>query len=71
MEKIEKRIDEAVEIALDCSQYDGDHHKMWVIDQMLRVLLGENKYKKTIEKWCEEETEDEDWPASWDEGIAP
>lgn len=30
----------ALAIASDCAMYDGDHHKMWVIDQMVRHLTG-------------------------------
>lgn len=35
--------DEAVEAALAIAEWgsvDGDHHKMWVIDQMVRTLTG-------------------------------
>ena len=30
----------ALEIASDCGGIDGAHHKMWVIDQMVRALTG-------------------------------
>lgn len=58
-------IDEAVDIALQYGAIDGDHHKQWVIDQMLRVLLG-TRYEATIKEWCED-----DCTSEWDVGIAP
>lgn len=30
----------ALKVASECAMYDGDHHKMWVIDQMVRHLTG-------------------------------
>ena len=41
---------------------------MWVIDQMIRVLLGEDKYGKFIESY---ETPDGEDYYTWDIGIAP
>ena len=34
-----EKIHKAVKIAWQYAQYDGSHHKMWVIDQMVRALL--------------------------------
>jgi len=34
----EQRIALALAIAYDYGQVDGDHHKAWVIDQMVRAL---------------------------------
>jgi len=34
------RIKKALEIAIQSGMVDGDHHKMWVIDQMVRALTG-------------------------------
>jgi hypothetical protein len=33
-----EKIKRALHIADSFGTYDGDHHKMWVIDQMVRVL---------------------------------
>lgn len=63
-----ERINEAVKIAWQYGQIDGSHHKMWVIDQMIRVLLGEDKYGKFIESY---ETPDGEDYYTWDIGIAP
>lgn len=40
------KIKEAVEIAGEYGEIDGDHHKMWVIDKMVAVLLGEEAYEQ-------------------------
>lgn len=62
------RISEAVSLAIQFGGIDGAHHKMWVIDQMLRLLL-EDKYEETIRDACD----GEDGPNTydWDTGIAP
>jgi len=36
----EERIEEALTIALQWSQFDGAHHKAWAIDQIVRTLTG-------------------------------
>lgn len=59
-----KRIEAAVEIAAESGDIDGGHHKMWVIDQMLRCLLG-NQYSTWRESY------EEGGLFEWDEGIAP
>lgn len=64
--------DEKVTAALkQIEQYggiDGGHHKMWVIDQVARVLTGDG-----YQQWVMEMKAGEDGPEtySWDEGIAP
>ena len=35
---MKERIDKALDIALNYGGFDGGHHKMWVIDQMVRAL---------------------------------
>lgn len=37
----------ALEIAAQFGGIDGGHHKMWVIDQMVRALIGCSVIKKT------------------------
>lgn len=59
-----ERILLAIKVALDFGQTDGAHHKMWVIDQMMRVLAGD-RYEALIVEYRE------DGEYSWDEGIAP
>lgn len=47
---------------------DGGHHKMWLIDQIARVVQGDN-YKQWVIEY--QKGEDGDNTYSWDEGIAP
>jgi hypothetical protein len=63
-----QRIDEATGIGIRYGQIDGEHHKMWVIDQMLRALLGD-QYEATIT----ESNKGEEGPNTyaWETGIAP
>jgi hypothetical protein len=62
------RVGVALSIAARYGGIDGDHHKAWVIDQMVRVLTGDT-YKGFISSVCS----GEDGPNtySWDVGIAP
>lgn len=62
------RIQLATAMLLDNGWIDGGYHKMWVIDQVLRVLTGD-RYEQVITEWCA----GEDGPDTyhWDEGIAP
>jgi hypothetical protein len=62
------RIELALEIALEDGQTDGDHHKLWVIDQIVRVLTGD-RYEQVITEYCA----GEDGPETyfWETGIAP
>ena len=66
-----QRIGDAVALGIRYGQIDGSHHKMWVIDQMIRVLTGDN-YDTIIEMACKPEEGDEDQEVyEWDGGIAP
>lgn len=66
----QERIDAALGIAYTFAQVDGAHHKMWVIDQMIRKLLGSNKAYK---RWVHDAKLGDDGPDTydWDEGIEP
>lgn len=61
-------VEQAIEIAVRYGGIDGDHHKAWVIDQMVRALTGEN-YDAVVADACA----GDDGPNTydWDEGIAP
>lgn len=66
---MEERIKEALNLAWQYGQIDGSHHKMWVIDQMVRVLCGDKEeYRKWVEAY---ETPDGEDYYVWDMGIAP
>jgi len=56
-------IKEAIELGFRYGSIDGGHHKMCVIDQMLRILSGDD-YTKLVNEYNGEEY-------YWDEGIAP
>ena len=66
----EERIKKALKIAWSYGQTEGDHHKAWVIDQMVRELCGnDEEYKKFINIY-EAPVGYEDY-FKWDVGIAP
>jgi len=50
-------INRAVDVAMRFGTTDGEHHKAWVIDQMLRALLGDG-YQAAVGD-------------DWEEGIEP
>lgn len=58
----------AIELAVRCGGIDGAHHKAWVIDQMVRILAGD-EYENVVR----DAKAGEDGPDTyeWDEGIAP
>ena len=62
------KIKEALDLAINYGTIDGAHHKMWVIDQIVRTLTGKH-YKAVIEASCN--GEDGANTYEWDEGIAP
>jgi hypothetical protein len=63
-----KKINKAIELAIRYGGIDGDHHKAWVIDQMVRELTGDD-YDKIVAGACH----GIDGPATydWSVGIAP
>ena len=65
---LRERIEAALDIAFAYGSTDGAHHKAWVIDQMVRALIGD-KY----EAWAREARAGEEGPETyeWDEGIPP
>ena len=57
----------ALSIAFEYGGTDGDHHKAWVIDQMVRALVDE-RYDEIIKAY----NDGQDGPDTyWSEGIAP
>jgi hypothetical protein len=54
-----ERVSKALLIAKEAI-HEGDHHRMWVIDQMVRALTGD-QYNQWVKSLDDE----------WDEGIAP
>ena len=62
------RINAALTLAVKYGGIDGEHHKAWVIDQMVRALAGDG-YAELVATACD----GEDGPLTyfWDVGIAP
>ena len=58
--------DAAADVATKYGMIGGEHHKQWVIDQMLRMMLGDKDY----DAWVKHMNSFEDHPA-WDVGVAP
>lgn len=62
------RIQAAIDIAVRYGGIDGDHHKAWVIDQMVRALAGD-RYAQIVADAksgdCGPDTYE------WETGIAP
>lgn len=65
---MDERIQAALDLALSYGGIDGDHHKAWVIDQMVRALTVDD-----YEEWVKAAQDGEDGPDTyeWDEGIPP
>lgn len=57
---MDNRIHEALKLALKYGHLEGAPRKMWVIDQMVRVLAGD-EYKEVIGILT----------TKWDEGTPP
>ena len=67
---LEENIETALNIAWSYGQTDGANHKMWVIDQMVKALCGDNKkYGEWIAAY-ESPLSDGDYYV-WNKGIAP
>lgn len=64
------RIAAALDIIDSYGGIDGEHHKTWVIDQVVRKLCGT---QADYEAWIVAHCDGEDGPNTyaWDEGIAP
>ncbi len=65
---MKEKIEKAIEVAIRYGGIDGEHHKTWVIDQMIRVLTG-SSYDKIIKESCNGEHGANTY--TWDTGIAP
>lgn len=70
-----ERIENALALAMRYGGVDGAHHKDWLIDQMVRALLGSKDGEETAEyaDFVAEAEAGEDGPGTylWDVGIAP
>ena len=62
------KIKQAIDLVVRYGGIDGDHHKAWVLDQVVRVLAGDD-----YESIVREAKDGEDGPDTygWYVGIAP
>ena len=76
---MEKRIRRALGYIERYGGIDGGHHKQWVLDQVVRALLGcpvngdDQGESEAYQAWVRAMCMGEDGPDSydWDTGIAP
>mgnify|MGYP001297317325 FL=1 len=50
--ELTKRIDDAINLAIRYGQTDVSDHRLWVIDQMVRILAGDG-YEEIIAYACD------------------
>lgn len=64
----ERKIETALNLIGQYGGTDGGHHKQWVLDQVVRILTGDE-----YAQWVREQKDGEDGPETydWDEGIPP
>lgn len=62
--QLEERIKKAIEIASDVMAIDGEHHKVWGLDQIVQVLANKD-YDNIVESFKV------DTGKEWDRGIEP
>ena len=67
-EEANARLRKIVELA-QMGQFDGAHHKTWVIDQVVRAATGDH-YERWV-TWFRGDPEDEANHYFWDEGVPP
>lgn len=67
---LQERVGRALALINSYGGIEGNHHKTWVIDQVVRILCTtDRKYQK----WVKKHQRGEDGPEtySWEIGIAP
>ena len=58
----------AIDIGVQYGGIAGAHHKAWVIDQMVRILAGD-EYEEIVQDACNGEAGSDTYV--WNIGIAP
>jgi len=59
----------AVSVIEEYGMTDGAHHKQWILDQVLRAILGAKGYDKWLSTY-NATAQSGEWP-EWDQGVAP
>ena len=62
--ELQAKITKALNLANVYGNIDGDHHKMWVIDQIVRTLTG-----RGYRAWVKAHNAGEDGPHTYDWGV--
>jgi hypothetical protein len=62
--QLEENIKEAIEIASSVMGIEGEHHKVWGLDQIVQLLSGDD-YDNVVENF------EADTGGKWDQGIEP
>lgn len=65
-----QKSDEAILKLLNLGGFDGSHHKMYALDQVLRILAG-SRYDEIIAIYEQPLSDNPDDCYEWDTGIAP
>ena len=60
-----ERIDLAIQTGVKYGGIDGSHHKTWVINEMLRNLMGQTEYDRMVKD------NEGDGEYTWDHGCPP
>lgn len=67
-EVLAQKVLATLELIFSCGGIDGEHHKTWIIDQVVRILTA-GVYDDWVKEYCAGENGPNTY--SWDEGIAP
>lgn len=68
IQELEEEREKVLDLIFEYGQIDGAHHKMWVIDQIVKILT-KDKYNTWIKNYVyDKETGD---VYDWDKGIKP
>ena len=62
-----EKVKKALSLIFKWSGYDGDHHKKWLLNELVKVLSDD--YEKWVSEWQDGECGPETY--LWDIGIAP
>jgi 3-methyladenine DNA glycosylase AlkC len=68
-DKLQERVHKAIKLAERYGAIREEHHQHWIIDQMIRKLLGKGSYQLWVERYNRESAVAGYEP--WDCGIAP
>jgi len=63
--KLPNAVRDALDLIEQYGSIDGGHHKQWLLDQVVRALLGPD-----YDDWLAEMNADPDYDP-WDHGIPP